>query len=90
VQSAVAAVAVEHGASPAQIALAWVLHNPVVTSAVVGVHSVAQLNDLISSESLSLSTADVERLDDASALEEIRLSPDFIRARPMQGELMLN
>lgn len=89
-QSAVAEVAARHAASSARVALAWVLHNPAVTSAVVGVHSVRQLNDLVQAGSLSLSTADIELLDRATALEEVRLSPDFTRARPVQGELMLN
>jgi aryl-alcohol dehydrogenase-like predicted oxidoreductase len=39
-QSAIADVAARHGASSAQVALSWVLHNRAVTSAVTGVHSV--------------------------------------------------
>lgn len=89
-QSAVADVAARHEASSAQVALAWVLHNPVVTSAVVGVHSVAQWNDLVLAGSLSLSAADLQLLDHATALEEVRLDPDFLRPGSAQGELMLN
>lgn len=89
-QSAVAEVAARHEASSAQVALAWVLHNPIVTSTVVGVHSVAQLNDLAQAGSLTFSAADLELLDHATALEEVRLSPDFIRNRSPQGELALN
>jgi aryl-alcohol dehydrogenase-like predicted oxidoreductase len=89
-QSAVAEVAARHAVSSARVALAWVLHNPAVTSAVIGVHSVTQLNDLARAGSLTLSGADIELLDQATALEEIRLSSDFTRARTVQGELMLN
>lgn len=66
------------------------LHNPAVTSAVIGVHSVAQLNDLVKAGSLALSTVELELLDHATALEEVRLNPEFTRAHPTQGELMLN
>ena len=38
-------VAAEKGATPAQIALAWQLSNPVVTSPIIGPRSLAQLED---------------------------------------------
>jgi aryl-alcohol dehydrogenase-like predicted oxidoreductase len=89
-QSAVAEVAARHAASPAQIALAWVLDNPVVTSAVTGVNSVAQLNDVVHAGSLCLSRADIELLEDATAREEVRLGSAFTRAGVAPGKLMLN
>jgi Predicted oxidoreductases (related to aryl-alcohol dehydrogenases) len=79
--STVADVAARHEASTAQIALAWVLHNPTVTSALVGVHSVAQMNDLVRATSIVLSDEDLERLDQATAIEEIRLPAEPPRAR---------
>ena len=89
-QSAVADVAARHDASSAQVALAWVLHNPAVTSAVTGVHSVTQLNELAQAASLSLSSVDLEQLDRATVLEEVRLPPDFPRTRADERELVLN
>jgi aryl-alcohol dehydrogenase-like predicted oxidoreductase len=89
-QSALAEVAARHGASSAQIALAWVLHNPAVTSAVVGVHSVAQLNELARAGTLSLSRADLEQLDRATAVEEVRLAADFPRPPADARNLVLN
>src|SRR5688572_29385571 len=89
-QSAVADVAARHDASSAQVALSWVLHNPAVTSAVTGVHSVAQLNELVEATSLSLSAKDLEQLDHATALEEVRVGPEVSRPRGSQGELILN
>lgn len=89
-QSAVAAVAARHEASSAQVALSWVLHNPAVTSAVVGVNSVAQLNELVHATSLSLSGPDLEQLDHATAVEEVRVAREIVRARVSQGELVLN
>ena len=89
-QSAVADVAERHDASSAQVALSWVLHNPAVTSAVIGVHSVAQLNELVRATSLTLSAADLKRLDQATAVEEVRVAPGDPQVRMPQGELMLN
>jgi aryl-alcohol dehydrogenase-like predicted oxidoreductase len=88
-QSVVTDVAARHEASPAQVAVSWVLHNPAVTSAVIGVHSVAQLNELVHATSLSLSGTDLGQLDRATAAEEIRVA-EVPRARVSPGELMLN
>lgn len=89
-QAAVAEVAARHDASSAQVALAWVLRNPAVTSAVVGVHSVAQLTELVQASSLSLSSEDLARLDDATVAEEVRIASEMARSRVSPGELMLN
>jgi len=89
-QSAVAEVAARHSASSAQVALAWVLHNPTVTSAVIGVNSVAQLNELVQATSLSLSATDLEQLDRATAVEEVRVAPETTHVRVSRGELVLN
>ena len=89
-QGAVADVASRHEVSSAQVALSWVLHNPAVTSAVIGVQSVAQLSELETATSLSLSTTDLEQLDQATAAEEVRISPEILRSRQPQGELILN
>jgi aryl-alcohol dehydrogenase-like predicted oxidoreductase len=89
-QAAVAEVAARHEASSAQVALAWVLHNPAVTAAVIGVHSVAQLSELVHATSLPLSAADLEQLDHATAAEEVRVAPEIVRSRVNPGELMLN
>lgn len=89
-QSAVADVAARHEASSAQVALSWALHNPAVTSAVIGLHSVGQLNELVRATSLALSPRDLERLDEATALEEIRVDQEIIRATVSPRELALN
>lgn len=87
--SAIAEVAARQEATPAQVALAWVLQNPTVTSAVIGVHSVAQLHDLVQATSLRLSASDLEHLDHATAAEEIRLAPDIARADLAERPLAL-
>ena len=80
-KSAVTDVASRHEASSAQVALAWVLRNPAVTSAMIGVQSVAQLNELVQVPSVILSNPDLEQLDRATAREEVRLPSDFPRSR---------
>jgi len=61
---AVANVAEKHGASRAQVALAWLLSKPVVTAPIVGVTSTAQLDDLLGSLSMELSAEEIEQLEE--------------------------
>lgn len=53
----------ELGEAPADVALAWVLHNPVVTSAITGPRTVEQLRQNLKAPSLVLSTEMLARLD---------------------------
>jgi 1-deoxyxylulose-5-phosphate synthase len=61
---AVANVADKHGASRAQVALAWLLSKPVVTAPIVGVTSTAQLDDVLGSLSVELSAEEIEQLEE--------------------------
>ena len=54
--------------SVAQIALAWLLHQPQVTSVIVGAKRPDQLADNIAATTVSLSAAELTALGDASAL----------------------
>ncbi len=56
------------GVSVAQIALAWLLHQPHVTSVIVGAKRVDQLEDNIAATQVELSAADREAIDKVSAL----------------------
>jgi aryl-alcohol dehydrogenase-like predicted oxidoreductase len=56
-------LAEKHGVKPAQIALAWLLHKPGITSPVVGVSRVEQLDQLVEATSISLSAEDVDYLE---------------------------
>src|SRR6201996_7796892 len=47
-------VAAAHGASPAQVALAWLLANPAITSLIIGARTDEQLIDNLGAASLSL------------------------------------
>lgn len=55
------------GASPARVALAWVLSKPFVTSAIIGVKTLEQLEDNLAASDLALTPDEVKRLDDLSA-----------------------
>lgn len=71
---ALASVAARHGVAPATVALAWVLHNPVVSSAVVGVRTCAQLWDLVRAGRVELSGPDLEMLNRATAMEPVKMA----------------
>jgi aryl-alcohol dehydrogenase-like predicted oxidoreductase len=57
-------VASERGVSTAQVALAWLLHRPGVTAPIVGATKLEHLEDALAAEQLSLSDAEVERLQE--------------------------
>lgn len=61
-------VAAAHGATPAEIALAWLMAREGVTAPIASATSLEQLESLIRSAKLTLSAADIARLDDASAV----------------------
>jgi aryl-alcohol dehydrogenase-like predicted oxidoreductase len=61
-------IAEAHGASVAQVALAWLLHQPAVTSVIVGAKRVDQLADNVGAVDLRLTEDELQRLDVVSAL----------------------
>jgi aryl-alcohol dehydrogenase-like predicted oxidoreductase len=61
-------VAEKRGASPAQVALAWLLQRPAVTSVVIGARTEEQLADNLGAADLELSEDELGRLDQVSAL----------------------
>ncbi|MCB2222830.1 MAG: aldo/keto reductase [Actinobacteria bacterium] len=60
-------VAAEVEATPSQVALAWLLTKPVVSSVIVGVRTMAQLDDNLGAAGLDLPAGAVAALDEASA-----------------------
>jgi aryl-alcohol dehydrogenase-like predicted oxidoreductase len=52
---------------PGQVALAWVLARPSITAAIASATSPAQLQELAAAARLTLSLAEVEALNRASA-----------------------
>ncbi len=59
-------VAHSHDASPAQVALAWLLRRPGITSVIVGARTDDQLADNLASAELELSDEEAERLEAVS------------------------
>jgi aryl-alcohol dehydrogenase-like predicted oxidoreductase len=59
-------VAAEHGANPAQIALAWVQARDSITAPIASATSLEQLDELMGAADIELSEASIERLDEAS------------------------
>ena len=53
----------ERGEEPAHVALAWLLHNPVVTSAIVGPRTVDELGAAVAAVSVQLDDDTLARLD---------------------------
>lgn len=60
---AVGQVAAGHGVSRAQIALAWLRHQPVVTAPLVGAGSIRQIDEAIASLEVALTDEDVRALE---------------------------
>jgi aryl-alcohol dehydrogenase-like predicted oxidoreductase len=60
-------VAAAHCATPAQVALAWLIARPGVTAPIVSATSVEQLKDVLGAAMLGLSAGEIAQLDVASA-----------------------
>jgi aryl-alcohol dehydrogenase-like predicted oxidoreductase len=60
-------VAAQHKATPAQVALAWLIARPSVTAPIASATSLEQLQDIIKAVELRLDPQDIAALDRASA-----------------------
>ena len=61
------AIAANRGSSPAQVALAWILSKPFVTSVLLGASKLSQLEDNLRSDNVALTPEELRELDDISA-----------------------
>jgi aryl-alcohol dehydrogenase (NADP+) len=68
---AVAAVADERGVPRAQVALAWLLHQPTVTAPIVGATKLPHLTDAVAAVELELTDDEVARLEAPYAPHEV-------------------
>jgi aryl-alcohol dehydrogenase-like predicted oxidoreductase len=64
---ALESVAKTRGASPAQVALAWLLAQPGVTSIIIGANKLTQLEDNLQAADLQLSAEEVAQLSATTA-----------------------
>ena len=78
-------IADEHGVSIPQIALAWLLHQPVVTSVIIGAKRMDQLEDNLQSIHVQLSEEQLQRLNDVSQLPSEY--PQWMLARQGSGRV---
>ena len=61
-------IAKAHGVSVAQVAIAWLLHQPRVTSVIIGAKRADQLADNLAACKLRLSAEELQQIDKVSAL----------------------
>ena len=61
-------MAEEKGASVAQLALAWLLHQPAVTSVIIGANKMEQLEDNLKAIDVQFTTEELQKLDEISKL----------------------
>ncbi|HEX6542286.1 MAG TPA: aldo/keto reductase, partial [Ktedonobacterales bacterium] len=59
------AVGERHGRSPGEVAIAWTLHHPAVTAAIVGARSAAQVEGIIGAADLRLTDDEVREIEGA-------------------------
>jgi aryl-alcohol dehydrogenase-like predicted oxidoreductase len=67
VLAALDAVSAELGATPAQVALAWVMARPAVAAPIASATSLGQLEELMGAARLTLDAGQMSRLDAASS-----------------------
>jgi aryl-alcohol dehydrogenase-like predicted oxidoreductase len=67
VVDALATIAEQHGSTPGQVALAWLLAQPGVTSPIASATSDKHLDDLIAAANLKLDQKSIRELDEVSA-----------------------
>jgi len=72
VVEAVTMLAAERCLPPAQIALAWLLHKSAVTAPIVGVTKAEHLDDATAALDVTLSDAEVRRLEESYRAHEVR------------------
>ena len=73
----------QHNVSAAQVALAWMLKKPAVTSIIIGAKKHEQLLDNLASTKLKLSNEEMQKLDTISAL--VPEYPGWMVERQLQG-----
>ena len=59
-----------HGRSPGEVAIAWTLHHPAVTAAIVGFRSAKQVAGIIGAAEFRSSSAELSEIQDALKREE--------------------
>lgn len=77
------AIATRHGGTVTQVALAWVLAKPYVTTILLGASKVAQLEDNLGADELHLSADEVAELDRLTAPAQVY--PNWFQERTLDA-----
>lgn len=77
-------VGAAHGASPAQVAIAWLLTRPAVASVLIGASSLRQLDDNIGAASVQLTADDLAKLE--AATKPDALYPNWFNERVVDAK----
>jgi aryl-alcohol dehydrogenase-like predicted oxidoreductase len=85
IAEAVVEVAKRIGRSASQVALAWAVQQPGVTSPIFGARTLEQLEDNLGAADLVLDAEAARRLDEASALELVYPYDFHARVRAMMA-----
>jgi len=64
-------IGVRHLRTPAEVAIAWTLHNPAVTGAIVGLRGPQQVRGVLGAATLRLSKQDLVEIEEALAQESL-------------------
>jgi aryl-alcohol dehydrogenase (NADP+) len=56
-------MAEKHGVNPAQVALAWLLHKPGITSPIIGASKMYQLEEAVAATEIALSEEDMKAIE---------------------------
>lgn len=65
-------VGVRHGRNPGEVAIAWVLHNPAITGAIVGARNAKQADGVMRAGELQLSGDEIREIEGAAAVAVAR------------------
>ncbi len=85
VVDAIRPIAADHRVSVANIAVAWLLHQDVVTSVIIGAKNMEQLEDNLHAVNVELSDKELRRIDEVSALPAEY--PQWMIARQDNGRM---
>jgi aryl-alcohol dehydrogenase-like predicted oxidoreductase len=67
-------IGLRHDVTAGEVAIAWTLHNPAVTGAIVGVRSQEQVSGVIEAGEFRLSASEVNEIAQAQMAEALELS----------------
>jgi len=65
-------IGARHGRSPGEVAIAWVLHNPAITGAIVGARNAKQAEGVMRAADLKLTAEEIAEIEGAGAAASAR------------------